>query len=277
MELFLNHAGPFADVNNSSTDPMGQSPFLAYCSDTQWTIEGFQMLMRRGANIQARDARGKTSLHLCIYEGDFVNDSMTPRAKFDALVYLVQCGADVDAVDDSGVSVSQTAYESDARQGYYAIPPRYAGLTEFVRDIDAVDSFDVSVAQIIGDRHRQSNSQVGDIWDAVLAECGHDVAKYHSRHPRVARYTKHYTPADFRSIWQGNEERCPYYDEDELSWLLENWETGFLPALREGKWGDWGNIEWESVSDFGSEVDSDGSIDGGVQLDDDHDAETVGY
>lgn len=235
VELFLNHDGPFADVNDSSTDPMRQSPFLSYCSGMHWTVDGSQMLMRRGANIQARDADGKTSLHLCVYENNIGNDFMTPHARFDALVFLVQCGADVDAVDNFGVSVSQTAYETDARDGYYAIPPPGTGLTRSVLDVDAV-------AQTMADWYRQSNSQMGDIWDAVLAESGHDVAKYRSRHPRVARYTEHYTPADFRSIWQGKEERCPYYDEDELSWLLENWETSYLPALRGGwKWGDWGD------------------------------------
>ncbi|KAH6984952.1 hypothetical protein BKA56DRAFT_655251 [Ilyonectria sp. MPI-CAGE-AT-0026] len=222
IELFLNHARPFADVNNSSIDTEGRSPFLSYCSGMIWTVDGFQMLMRRGANIQARDAHGKTSLHLCVWIYDSGYNSTAPRAKFDALVYLVQCGADVDAVDDFGVSVSQTAYESDARPSYYAIPRRGTGLTKSALDVDAVDSFELSIAQIMGDSHPQSDSQVGDIWDAVLAESGHDVAKYRSRHPRLARYTEHYTPADFRSIWQGKEERCPYYDEVELSWLLEN-------------------------------------------------------
>lgn len=102
----------------------------------------------------------------------------------DACQYLVRRGADIDAVDDQGISVSVEAYA----------PNR--GLR----------------------RKECMNSLGGDVWDRVLAGAGFDVAYFRTRHGirRRARYHGQYSRRNFEAMWAGMTELCPYYHDVEL-------------------------------------------------------------
>lgn len=113
----------------------------------------------------------------------------------DACKYLVRSGADVEAVDDYGMSVSLQAY--------------------------------------LGPPWKESSFD-GDVWDRVLAGAGFDVASFRTRYGirvirhlavvgfrrghgirRRARYTANYKRSDFEAMWAGMTELCPYYHDPE--------------------------------------------------------------
>lgn len=111
----------------------------------------------------------------------------SPKAlgQFDTIEYLLQQGADPRAVDNDGESVSEIAYTNMSWQN-------------------------------------ARNSYAGDLWDAVLHKCGHDISQFRSGHRRRARYTTpahdewswfHYNRQDFESLWKGREAECPYWDD----------------------------------------------------------------
>ena len=113
-----------------------------------------------------------------------------PRER-DALIVLLNEGADVRAIDDLGRSVSHVVYDdmpNDALHGSYR----------------------------------------RDLWDAVLAICGYNVLEIRGDFRRVGRYARQrkyggrhsYTKQDFRSLWNGWEEKCPYPED------LEGTATG---------------------------------------------------
>ncbi|KLU84454.1 hypothetical protein MAPG_03496 [Magnaporthiopsis poae ATCC 64411] len=71
-----------------------------------------------------------------------------------------------------------------------------------------------------------TSSYIGDVWDAALAATGHDVEEFRRReqrphsprfwtslHPHIGWGIRSYTLTDFKDIWEGMEDRCPYYDD----------------------------------------------------------------
>ncbi|KAK0722619.1 hypothetical protein B0T26DRAFT_749992 [Lasiosphaeria miniovina] len=55
----------------------------------------------------------------------------------------------------------------------------------------------------------------GDLWDAVIAECGHDVLWYRKdSRPRKPKYRHGYTRQMFEEFWEGMEHLCPYYYDE---------------------------------------------------------------
>ncbi|KAI0188867.1 hypothetical protein F4808DRAFT_445886 [Astrocystis sublimbata] len=98
----------------------------------------------------------------------------------DALIHLVASGANAHAVDDWGESISQIAYADSACHEW--------------------NSFDLG-------------SYRGDLWDSVLLACGFKIADFREGRVRTARYTPYYTPEDFKRLWEGREDMCPYWDD----------------------------------------------------------------
>ncbi|ERF71232.1 hypothetical protein EPUS_08150 [Endocarpon pusillum Z07020] len=135
----------------------------------------FDLLLRRGSNIHARDDEGKTCLHICIRLAECEN----VLEEQECLVLLVQNGADVNACDNNGHSISETAY-TVSNHYYY--------------DLDL-------------------GGYRGDLWDSVLLQCGYDINEKRKGFPRRSEYVESYTRQDFESLWRGREELCPYYHD----------------------------------------------------------------
>jgi len=144
-------------------------------------------LDKGGACINDTDPRGLAFLHL--FFGRF-NLGPSDQDWKDALIYLVLRGADVYAKDERGTSVSHIAYSRLCREW-------------------------------------EPQSYRGDLWDAVLDACGHDVREFRKGYPRTALYTADYSRRDFEALWEGREERCPYWDDADWS-IPDNESSGRL-------------------------------------------------
>ncbi|KAI0531917.1 hypothetical protein GGR58DRAFT_523841 [Xylaria digitata] len=155
--------------------PPLRDPFQRYASP-EITI---QILLDRVSNIEDRSTEGSNCLHL------FFRKWLWPPSEqswVSALIRLVKHGADVYAADRSGVTVSQIAY---------------AESTCLVRSYHL-------------------GSYRGDLWDAVLHSCGYNLLDFRKLcRPRRAKYTKHYTRQDFEELWDGRQDECPYWDDNE--------------------------------------------------------------
>ena len=99
------------------------------------------------------------------------------RKDYGVLEGLFERGADVNAQDKSGTSVSRVAY---------------ACLSPFC---------------LMG-------SYPGDLWDSFLQSRGYDIEKYRGGNYRKAQYTEDYTRAHFEMLWEGKEHLCPYWDDE---------------------------------------------------------------
>lgn len=58
-------------------------------------------------------------------------------------------------------------------------------------------------------------SYSGDLWDVALDTCGYSISNFRKGSPRKAFYTAKYSRRDFEKLWEGREDRCPYWDDEE--------------------------------------------------------------
>ncbi|KAI8691588.1 hypothetical protein NCS56_00151700 [Fusarium sp. Ph1] len=177
---------PYADFKTYRSRS-GMSPLLLKCGSglNGYTKEDFHQLLQLGANIQDRDEKGRTCLHICIGKAVWSRAQNLYLHEFEAIGYLIQKGADPRAVDKHGRSVSDIAYTT--RGGMEA-----------------------------------RTSYPGDLWDAVLHSCGYDISQFRSGYRRRATYTTsdhaditglRYDRHDFEELWKGRETECPYWDD----------------------------------------------------------------
>ena len=123
--------------------------------------------------MHARDKSGWTCLHI-LTQGIRVCN----QREISSLLYLINSGADVLAVDNAGKSVSDYAYSRN----------------------DNDKSCDL-------DGYR------GDLWDLALARCGYDIYEMREKHPHAPRYRRRYSRCGFEMLWNGFEDLCPYYHD----------------------------------------------------------------
>jgi ankyrin repeat protein len=154
-----------------------------------YTPQKFELLLNRGFSIYDRNDQGKTCLHACLHY------ARLSRNEKESLILLVRRGADVHAVDYSGMSISDVAYSASC-----------------------------------GDKEDGLGGYRGDLWDAVLSECGHDISEMRKDYPRIPHYTSKYTRERFEGLWLDREEFCPYYN-DPLEWDPEE----SLDSLQDSK------------------------------------------
>ncbi|KAI9711511.1 MAG: hypothetical protein M1820_002074 [Bogoriella megaspora] len=119
--------------------------------------------------------------------------------------FLIENGADIDEIakDETGGS----------RTPLGVIP----GDRSNGADIDAVDDFGRSVTdmayQSVYDYPNWGGGYRGDLWDAALLQCGYDVYERRLHHARTPQYDGMYRREDFERLWEGREELCPYFDD----------------------------------------------------------------
>jgi hypothetical protein len=193
VQLILDLGASFIDLEQK--DEMGCTPLLTLARGYSGGYDPakFDIFLRRGTNLKARDNWGRTCLHKCIKYARLAKCS----DEQESLVLLVKKGADVNACDNCGTSISETAYT-------YSYHDEEDGLAGYL----------------------------GDLWDAVLSECGHDITEMRQGFPRRPHYARRYTREDFERLWRGREESCPYYN-DPPEWDPEK-DVGVVEGVVEG-------------------------------------------
>ncbi|KAF4459111.1 hypothetical protein FALBO_14132 [Fusarium albosuccineum] len=154
-------------------------------------IKKLAFLLSRGYTVSDKDHFGHTCLLRFFSSG--LGYRLNQERWKDILVYLVQMGADVHATNTEGKSVSMLAYG----QG------------------------------LCGSCSGLYSSFTGDLWDAVLDSCGYAISEFRKLCPRRPLYIDDYTRHTFDKLWQGRENRCPYWNddvwpEDEAPWISIN-------------------------------------------------------
>ncbi len=173
MKLYLDSCEGFAGM--SSRDTGGRTPFLSACCGQEYSKQVFSFLLDRGANVSDLDSACRSCLHLCLKTA---GGSDRIEKQLEALICLIERGADVWARDHAGQSVSHVVY--------------------------SLDFFSYS----FGSYRR-------DLWDLVLTASGYDVLKVLGNFRRVGWYpkTEHYSRTHFRRLWEGREHLCPYPED----------------------------------------------------------------
>ena len=199
VKTTLNFGSQF--INLEELDESGRTILIRLARNYNggYRAEVFKLLLDRGANIHARDPEGRTCLQTAVLESAPMRD---PKEGFDAVVLLIQRGADVFTTDNQGCSIFDTAYECDHGSTWHL------------------------------------GSYRGDFLDAVLSRCGY--GEYIRRpEDRLCHYTKRYTSAHFRRLWEGREHLCPYFYGP----------SPLCPVPSESEW----ESEWESEEDEGED------------------------
>ncbi|QGI69963.1 hypothetical protein CEK26_002296 [Fusarium fujikuroi] len=188
-ELFLKHGGHFTMHDLESFDLNGRTRLHQVCmaeSRNTSKKKAVDMLAAAGANLNARVAKswspddhqtlGFTCLHSLVYKAHRSRD----RDELEALISLIQQGADVLAVDHHQHSVSMRAYLPNDGDNQYSSKGSYRG----------------------------------DLWDAALTICGYVISTLRDAYPRVPRYNRNYRRKDFERLWEGYEGLCPYWTDE---------------------------------------------------------------
>ncbi len=166
---------------------LGHIPLLLLCGRSQWSKESFDVLFQYGATVDSRDDLGRTCLHHCLSSSwmwaCLFNPGEWIDIKRDGIIYLIERGADMFAVDASGQSASDLAYTGNSTE------------------LGNVKAY---------------------VWDYVLAHFGHPLLEPSQVHARVVHGGESYRQADFERLWKAKENLCPYYHEVLLLLTKEN-------------------------------------------------------
>ncbi|KAK6837921.1 hypothetical protein PG990_014780 [Apiospora arundinis] len=247
-----NISGPFARINAQL--PGGATPLLTCCKNASYgyDVDCFEAMVSLGADLTARDDMGRNCLHRCIL---YLRLTKPSTKEFEAIRYLVLKGANVNAVDNNGLSVSTYAYE-----------------------------------RILEHQWMARSSYAGDLWDSVLQSCGYDIENFRCVHrQRKARYLTRsggyfqmyeYRRSDFEDLWRGREQFCPYWDDKpwppgtgQDTYSCPRCEDHSPLDIEQEPGGEEGSEdEDESGSEDDSDVETD-SNEGGARLTDTYDNE----
>ena len=180
---------------SSSRDDAGRSPLLIACSNpadvapiSDFVDHRIPFFLSNGSSVNEVDYNGRGCLHYILSKA--IEYRRNPYKQLDTLVYLIRQGANVHATDYVGRSVSYLAYSDPC----WAI------------DCDCNKHSDCA-------RSRHRGNCFGDVWDAALDICDYSIAEFRKGFPRRARYTKRGSRKTFEKIWEGREQRCPYWDD----------------------------------------------------------------
>ncbi|KAH8903591.1 ankyrin [Coniochaeta sp. PMI_546] len=180
LDLVFRHSQHFGP--STVRDEFGRTLFLSTIarqpviedSDIKDHIRELSFLLDRGCSVTDVDHNGSNCLHI------FFSSAPYPcqTDMRDLLIRIIRQGADVYARDRWGRSVSQIAYSTSC------------------------------ISKL-----RDYGTRPGDLWDAILDSCGYNVSEFRKGYPRRAVYTDEYSRLDFERLWEGREQRCPYWDD----------------------------------------------------------------
>ena len=146
MKALVDLGPPFISLESTGdNDPTENNPLLllahlhtgnyAYSYQVSWEIA---LLLSRGANVNARNSRRQTCLHMVFSGRPHIRDSSYLRKyllqKKDILILYICAGADVYAVDEHGDSVSDVASNSEQKKVWIAAL-KYCGID--INDVTA--------------------------------------------------------------------------------------------------------------------------------------------
>lgn len=132
----------------------------------------FKLLLDRGADIEARNNVGRNCLWFAVLHAAIKG---TVEQEMEAIILLIQRGANIFTTDIFGRSIFDDAYECDH------------------------------------DNRFSLGGYVGDLWDAVSSRC--DYGEYMRRpDDRLCHYTERYTQEHFQRLWRGREHLCIYLE-----------------------------------------------------------------
>ncbi|KAI0101384.1 ankyrin repeat-containing domain protein [Nemania sp. FL0031] len=150
---------------------------MMHLDDAGPLSERLRMLLDAGASVHTRTSRGESCLDFFLLQaGIYFAYPGQVQDRFLALKLLVERGADVYEVDGLNGSMAENAYTRESCYG-------------------------------------MTGSFVGDLWDAVLQNCGYNLSEFRKICQRRAEYNKNYTRRHFEMLWEGMEDQCPYWDD----------------------------------------------------------------
>ncbi|RSL45896.1 hypothetical protein CEP54_014092 [Fusarium duplospermum] len=166
---------PRADIDvigNILVSQAGGKPLLR-----QWlehgpesTLANINLLVEAGANPKARNSLGQNCLHL-VLESAAADSQLQSKELRRVLVQLIKNGADVDATNHDGNSVTDLAFHHLDPQSTLGTYP-------------------------------------ADLWACSLAACGYNVfVDFQNGQPRLPRFDSRYTSKDFETLWDGVKDR----------------------------------------------------------------------
>ena len=109
--MYLRHGRDYIDLEEQ--DDYGRTPLLQMLGEPQFYFDieddifrKLQILLDHGADIDGRDDEGRTCLHTVLHNFTMISFPSVMKV----LTYLIRMGADVHAVDNKGVSVTEHAH-----------------------------------------------------------------------------------------------------------------------------------------------------------------------
>ncbi|RMJ15876.1 hypothetical protein CDV36_004478 [Fusarium kuroshium] len=134
------------------------------------TLANINLLVESGTDPQAKNSLGQTCLHL-VLESAAADSPLQPKELRRVLVQLIKNGADVNAANHNGDSVTDLAFHHRDPQSTLGTYP-------------------------------------ADLWACSLAACGHNVfVDFQNSQPRLPRFDSQYTSKDFEALWDGVKDR----------------------------------------------------------------------
>jgi hypothetical protein len=143
---------------------------------------------------------------------------------------LIDNGIEVDAVNNSGMTVLQLALiHLTMKGGVWNFYVQFQCIIYIIqRGADIYATCYGKSCSVIAYENNNLGSYAGDLWDAALAATGHDVQKFRAYHPHRARYDEPYTMDVFKYLWRGMEDECPYYAEAIRFYTDIKYKGGYL-------------------------------------------------
>lgn len=173
--------GHFIDVSRpvqTRIDTCTSQSLLLHECCTNSEVAKMRTLIDHGANIDARDQNGYTSLQYLVTQIRRVPNSS--ERDFESLIHLIKSGADIHSRNNAGQSIWDAAM-NNRRKGSYARDMWDFALV-YCGYISEMEAF------------TRDNPRHAVYWEG--------------------RYDE-YLRADFEEIWEGWEHLCPYYGDEE--------------------------------------------------------------
>ena len=227
------------DNNTTATIPLH---VLAHCHCMGWgencqTPDKIVLLLSRGANVEARNHRGETSLHVG-FSNPFIHehpgwwyDEDQPYLLeiIDILILMISAGADVCAIDDQGRSVSDAALDS-GQQVAWTKALKYCGID--INDVLARSNVDPARSTALSSPYnKRPNSVTSKI--------------------SLAEYLERRKPCVIGEPWRNDHREYSSSEDDDSE--NEDYEDD------ESEFGDWDDDSENQDHDNNDESESEGS------------------